>query len=130
MNSIENILKISMEHLRNLADANTIIGTPLSMPDGSTVIPVSKVGMGILSGGSDIPTKTPIRTSAEAIAEYPFGGTAAAGVGLTPVSFIVINQDGVKVMPVEYKSAADRFIDSLVPLLESVATNMKKNNCD
>lgn len=127
MNSIENILTISMEHLRNMADANTIIGTPITLCDGSTVIPVSKVGMGLLTGGADIPTKTPIRAAADAAAEYPFGGTTAAGMGLTPVSFIVIKDSNVKILPVEYNSSVDRLIDSFIPLIDSIANRL--NNC-
>lgn len=122
MNSIENILKISMEHIRNLVDANTIVGSPINLCDGSTIIPISKVGMGLVSGGLDIPTKTPIKKSAEdQQATYPFGGTAAAGMGLSPIAFIIVQNDTVKILPVEYKSAVDRLIDTALPIINTIA---------
>lgn len=128
MNSIENIMKLSMEHVRNLIDANTIIGTPIALPSGGTVIPVSKVAMGLLSGGSDIPAKTPIKTSAQGIFDYPFAGTAVTGMTLTPVSFIVVNDD-IKVLPVDYKSSVDRLIDTILPVVDKVAGSLK-GNCE
>ena len=127
MNSIEDVLKISMENLRSLADANTIIGTPVSLCDGSTVIPVTRVIMGILTGGSDIPVKTAIQESAQCMAQDPFGGTTAAGVGLTPVSFIVVQNGEAKVMPVEYNNSVDRLIDVIMPLVNAVAGKIKCN---
>ena len=123
MNSIESILKISMEHVRGLVDANTVIGTPFETSDGSMIIPVSKVGMGLLSGGADIPTKTPVKANAEGIAEYPFGGTCAVGMGLTPVSFLVCKNGEVRVLPVEYNSALDRLIDLVLPALDKLVKN-------
>lgn len=128
MNSIDNILKISMEHIRNLVDANTVIGTPIALPDGSYVIPVTKVGMGLLSGGCDIPTANPIKKSAEAVcSEYPFGGTAAVGMGLSPVAFITVKDGDIKFTPVEYKSAVDRLIDTAIPILNSIAEKLIPN---
>lgn len=131
MKSIENILKISMEHIRHLVDANTIVGSPINLCDGSTIIPISKVGMGLLSGGCDIPTKNPIKKSADdagLCAEYPFGGTAAVGMGLSPIAFIIVQNETIRVMPVEYKSSVDRLIDTVIPIISSIADKCIPNN--
>ena len=54
-NAIEGILGVSMEKIREMVDVNTIIGDPISAPNGTTIIPVSKVSFGFASGGSDLP---------------------------------------------------------------------------
>ena len=68
-NNVEGLMGVSVDKIRELVDANTVIGTPMAMPDGSTLIPVSKVSYGFASGGSDLPSKT---------ADGLFGGGAGA----------------------------------------------------
>ena len=83
-NAIEGILGVSMEKIREMVDVNTIIGDPISAPNGTTIIPVSKVSFGFASGGSDLPTQ----------AAEKFAGGAGAGVTVKPQAFIVIKTDG------------------------------------
>lgn len=83
-NAIEGILGVSMEKIREMVDVNTIIGDPISAPNGTTIIPVSKVSFGFASGGSDLPTQ----------ATDKFAGGAGAGVTVKPQAFIVIKADG------------------------------------
>lgn len=83
-NAIEGILGVSMEKIREMVDVNTIIGDPISAPNGTTIIPVSKVSFGFASGGSDLPTQ----------AADKFAGGAGAGVTVKPQAFIVIKADG------------------------------------
>ena len=80
-NAIEGILGVSMEKIREMVDVNTIIGDPISAPNGTTIIPVS---FGFASGGSDLPTQ----------AAEKFAGGAGAGVTVKPQAFIVIKTDG------------------------------------
>ena len=56
---IKSLMDVTMEKIRQMVDSNTIIGNPMNLADGTTVIPVSKVTFGFASGGSDLPTKTP-----------------------------------------------------------------------
>lgn len=128
MNSIESIMRISLENVRDLVDANTIIGTPFSLPDGSLIVPVSRVGMGLVSGGADIPAKTQLKTSAEGVFEFPFAGVSAVGMSLSPVSFIVYQSSGVKLLPVSYDSPLDRLIDAVLPAVDKLVNTMKKDN--
>ena len=83
-NAIEGILGVSMEKIREMVDVNTIVGDAITSPDGTTIIPVSKVSFGFASGGSDLPTQ----------AAEKFAGGAGAGVTVKPVAFIVISRDG------------------------------------
>ena len=70
-NSIEGILGVSMEKIREMVDVNTIIGDAITSPDGTTIIPVSKVSFGFASGGSDLPTQAAESSPAEPVQALP-----------------------------------------------------------
>ena len=90
-NNVEGLMGVSVEKIRELVDANTVVGTPIAMPDGVTLIPVSKVSYGFASGGSDLPSKSTAGL---------FGGGAGAGINITPVAFISIREGQVNILPV------------------------------
>ena len=78
-------MSTSMEKIRELVDVNTIIGDPITSPDGTIIIPVSKVSFGFVAGGSDLPTKAP---------KDVFAGGSGAGITINPQAFIVVQRDG------------------------------------
>ena len=82
---VSDLLGISIEKIKEMADVNSIIGEPIKLPDGTTVIPVSKVSYGFASGGSDLPSKYD---------KDLFGGGAGAGVSIKHEGFLVIAPDG------------------------------------
>lgn len=82
---VSELLGISIEKIKEMADVNAIIGEPIKLPDGTTIIPVSKVSYGFASGGSDLPSKYD---------KDLFGGGAGAGVSIKPEGFLVISPDG------------------------------------
>ncbi len=88
--NIKGIMDVTMEKLRTMVDANIITGEPITVGD-ITLIPVSKVAFGLATGGSDFPSKT----GAEL-----FGGGGGAGVTVSPIAFIVISGENVKMLPV------------------------------
>lgn len=95
--TINEILGISMEKIKEMADTSAIIGDPITTPDGTTVIPISRVSYGFASGGSDLPSKYD---------KELFGGGAGAGVSIKPEGFLVISPDG-SVKMVTMDSASD-----------------------
>ncbi len=111
--TIEGILGVSMEKIRQMVDVNTIIGEPI-YTEGATIIPVSKVSFGFASGGSDLPAQ----------AAEKFAGGAGAGVTVKPVAFIVIKPDGdVRLLELGSKGGAvDSVIDALPGLIDKVKT--------
>lgn len=111
-NSIEGILGVSMEKIREMVDVNTIIGDPISAPNGTTIIPVSKVSFGFASGGSDLPAQ----------AAEKFAGGAGAGVTVKPQAFIVIKNDGdVELLELGGKtSPMEGIIDSIPGLIGKI----------
>ena len=93
---INDLLGISMEKVKEMADVNAIIGQPMKLEDGTSVIPVSKVSYGFASGGSDLPSKYD---------KDLFGGGAGAGVSIKPEGFLVISPDGTaRMVPIEPSS--------------------------
>lgn len=86
---IQGLMGTTMEKIRDMVDVNTIIGDPIITPDGTTIIPVSKVSFGFASGGSDIPAKVP---------KEVFGGGSGAGVSIQPLGFLVVHQGDVRLL--------------------------------
>lgn len=122
-NKISGIIETSLEQIKNVVDANTIIGTPINTPGGTTVIPVSKIMVGFASGGVDYVGKNAKSSSDEAHRAAPaatnFGGGGGTGVTVQPVGFLVISPDGsdVQLLNVGTAASGDK-IDSISNLIE------------
>ena len=105
-NNVEGLMGVSVDKIRELVDANTVVGTPIAVADGVTIIPVSKVSYGFASGGSDLPSKS---------SSDLFGGGAGAGINITPVAFLTVKNGEINLLPVVSKpDTVDRLV-SLVP---------------
>ena len=124
-NPIQGIMGTVMQKVREMVDVNTIIGDPITSPDGSTIIPVSKVTFGFASGGSDFPSKNP--------ESQLFGGGGGAGVTISPVAFLVVNNGDVKLLQI-YKNvnSTDKVIALVPELFDKIAAlfNNKKSKTD
>ena len=105
-NPVEGLMGVSVEKIREMVDANTVVGTPMALPDGTTLIPVSKVSYGFASGGSDLPSKT---------SHELFGGGAGAGINITPVAFITVKDGETNVLPIVAKPETNDRLVSMVP---------------
>ncbi len=119
-NSLGELMKITMEHIKTMADANTIVGTPIKA-EGVTLIPVSRMSFGMGGGGTEFTTK-----------QYPnqnFGGGSAASAKLEPVAFLVVREDGsVKLLPVAPPPATtvDRVIETVPEVVDKVTGFIEK----
>lgn len=114
-NSLGELMKITMEHIKTMADANTIIGTPIHT-EGVTLIPVSRMSFGMGGGGTEFSTKA-------GSAKDGFGGGSAASAKLEPVAFLVVREDGsVKLLPVAPPPATtvDRVIETVPEVVDKV----------
>lgn len=110
-NSIKNVMDTTMEKLRTMVDADTIIGTPIAVGN-ITLIPVSKVSFGLATGGSDFPSKNN---------QQLFGGGGGAGVTVNPVAFICVNGDNVHMMPIyNQMGTVDKAINMAPELIDKV----------
>ena len=119
--SAAGILEATIEKVKNLVNVSTIIGEPMNLESGITIIPVSKVTYGFASGGSDFPSKTN---------KELFGGGGGAGVTITPVAFLVISDGEVTLKHITtYDNAAERVVNLVPEMFDkvtSVVTKVKK----
>lgn len=128
---VEGLMLTAMESIRSMIDVNTIIGEPMEITANITIIPVSKVGFGLAAGGSDFKDETPEAYSrgqnSEEEIQYrlPFGGGAGVGASISPIAFIVIQNNTVKLMPVEHNNSVDKLIDYAPDLIEKVNKILK-----
>ena len=115
---LNDLMDTTMDKIRDMVDSNTIIGEPITTPDGVTVIPVSRVSFGFGAGGGDY-GKTDTAH---------FGGGAGAGVKVDPVAFLVIKDGLTRVMPVAIPAAAtvDRVLDLVPEVLDRVQNFVDK----
>lgn len=123
-NKLNEIISTALEEMRTISDGNTIIGEPINTPAGTIIIPVSKVSMGLVSGGVDYLGKN--STSAKN-PENNFGGGGATGLTISPVCFLVVTPDGkVESIGVETPvpsnpiSQATGMVESLPELIEKI----------
>ena len=109
---LSDMMRNTMEKIREMVDTNTIVGQPITTPDGVTLIPISKVSFGFGSGGGDY-GKAP---------KENFGGGSAAGVKIDPVAFLVIKDGVTRVMPVAVPpvSTMDRVVEMVPDIIDKV----------
>lgn len=109
--NIEAIMNVTLDNLKAMVDADTIIGTPITVGE-VTLIPISKVSFGLATGGSDIPSKNPSTL---------FGGGGGAGVTVTPIAFISISGTNVKMLQVNAElTPVNKLIDEAPELIGKV----------
>ena len=120
---IGDLMATTMQKIREMADANTIIGQPIQAEE-VTIIPVSKISMGFASGGSDFMTK-----NQKAEADNAFGGGSGAGVNISPVAFLIVKGDTVKLLPVAPPAGntVDRVVELVPEMFDKVTGYMEKN---
>ncbi len=127
---IQGLMKTAMENIKEMVDVNTIVGDPVETPDGSVILPISKVGFGFAAGGSEFLSETdPAYKKNDAnmaTVNLPFGGGSGGGVSITPIAFLVVNSQGVKVVPLDNQTHLfERLIDSVPQVFEKLQTLFK-----
>src|SRR5690606_34495037 len=92
---IQGLMQTAMENIRDMVDVNTIVGDPVECPDGSVIMPISRVGFGFAAGGSEWAGRNEsdagfASDASHAKVELPFGGGSGGGVSITPIAFLVV----------------------------------------
>jgi sporulation protein YtfJ len=113
--SASGILGTSIEKIKDLVDVSTIIGEPIKISDSIQIIPVSKVTYGFASGGTDFPSKNN---------QELFGGGGGAGITITPVAFLVVNNGNVSVKYINAAEGSVERVIGMVPDLVDKATDV------
>ena len=116
--NISSLMETTMSKIRDMVDVNTVVGAPITTPDGITVIPVSRISYAFATGGSDFRVK-----------EKPaFGGGNGAGVKIEPIGFLVVKDGSVRMVSITppANSTVDRVIEKAPELMDTIETFFKK----
>jgi len=133
---IEGLMQTAMENIKEMVDVNTIVGDPVQTPDGSVIMPISKVGFGFVAGGSDIRLdssngahSSTAHEGQTASVQSPFGGGSGGGVSITPIAFLVVGTHGVKVVPLDNNThLIERVIDSAPHVFDRIQGMLKRDH--
>lgn len=131
---IQGLMKTAMENLKEMVDVNTIVGDPVETPDGSVILPVSRVGFGFAAGGSefDLPEEKNglmghQHQNGEGSLKLPFGGGSGGGVSITPVAFLVVNANGIKMVHIDgHTHLYDRLLEFAPILVDKIQSLTKR----
>ena len=115
---INGLMGVTLDKIRELVNSDTIIGEPVSLPDGTTILPVSKVTFGVATGGSDFAAKQ---------SKELFGGGLRLGVTVAPVAFLVVKDGNVRTIQLaDPNNSLERAITMLPELVDKLAALLKK----
>ena len=115
---LPNMLQDTISKIREMVDVNSVIGDPITTPDGVTIIPVSKISVGFGGGGSDF------AKSANSSQDLPFGGGVGGGAKVTPICFLIVKDGNVRMMPVAApaNTTADRIVEMIPDTLDKISS--------
>ena len=113
---LPNMLDSTIQKIKEMVNVNSVIGEPISTPDGVTIIPVSKVSVGFGGGGSDFVNKSG--------GDNPFGGGVGGGVKVTPICFLIVKDGNVRMMPVAQpaNTTADRIVEMVPDTIDKLTS--------
>lgn len=118
---LQDVMGVTMDKVKGMIDADSIIGKPINLEDGTIIIPVNRVSYGFASGGSDLPTKQ----------TGNFAGGGGAGITMEPVAFLVIKNDSVRVMQINaHSGTVDKIVDSFPDMVDKVSGLVKGKKDD
>ncbi|NMB33796.1 MAG: sporulation protein YtfJ [Clostridium sp.] len=131
---IQGLMTTAMESIKDMVDVNTIVGDAVQAPDGTVIIPISKVTFGFAAGGGEY---SPICTIGErgdpgsnkaesATVDFPFAGGSGAGVSINPVAFMVVGQGQIKLLPINANNSLEKLLDMIPDLVERANTSIKR----
>ncbi|MCI8618764.1 MAG: sporulation protein YtfJ [Oscillospiraceae bacterium] len=114
---LPNMVENTLAKIKEMIDANTVVGSPITTTEGVTILPISKISIGFAGGGSDFVSKNANKF------DNPFGGGTGAGVNITPVAFLVIREDSVRMLPIAapVSNTADRVVEMIPDVLDKIS---------
>lgn len=132
---IENIMKTTMENIKEMIDVNTIVGDAVETSEGTVIIPVSRVSFGFVAGGGEYGEDLPIEKGnriSESINSssqdsLPFAGGTGAGVSVNPIAFLVVSKNKIKLLPVNFNTTVDRVVELVPQVVEQIQDLIDKN---
>ena len=112
-------LKQSIAKIKEMVDANTVVGDPVTTPDGVTLVPVSRVSVGFAGGGGDLVKQR----------DGCVGGSGA-GIKIDPIGFLVVKDGVVRMLNIQPPAITtlDRVLDLVPQLLDRAEAFIDKKN--
>ncbi|OPZ87538.1 MAG: putative spore protein YtfJ [Firmicutes bacterium ADurb.Bin419] len=133
---IQGLMTTAMESIKDMVDVNTIVGDAVQAPDGTIIIPISKVTFGFAAGGGEYNSCCKVmiegedgnnkEVEAEGSGKHPFAGGSGAGVSINPVAFMVVGQGQIKLLPVNVNASVEKILDLIPDLIEKANDTIKK----
>ncbi len=117
---IEGLMKTAMESIKEMIDVNTVVGDPVEAPDGSVIIPISRVACGFAAGGGEFEVSGEGKGGGDESQMPAFGGGSGAGVSVKPIGFLVAGNGQVRLLPVDGNAAIDRIIDMAPQIVNQI----------
>lgn len=111
---VENVLEQTLKNLRAIVDVDCIVGNSI-VKDETTIIPISKVSVGFVSGGGEYDSKKKIKAPS-----YPFAGGSGGGCNLTPIGFLVVRKEKVDFVKVNHENNIEKVIDIVDNFIKSI----------
>ena len=113
--NINEMIGTMMDSIKEVVKVSTVVGNEVNAPDGSVIIPVTKVSCGFGATGVEIPTKSAIKE------EYPFGGGSGGGLSIEPMGFMVLKEGNVRIVPmVSEQTTVEKVIDMVPPMVDKL----------
>lgn len=136
---IEALMTTAMQSIKEMVDVNTIVGDAVQTPDGTVIIPISKVTFGFAAGGGEYSYSMECMQenggngadedeAQDSSQEYPFAGGSGAGVSINPVAFMVVGNGHIRLLPVNINSTVDKLLDLVPELLCKMEAMIKKKD--
>ena len=119
-NPINEILVSTLDKFKNIASVDSVVGSPISLTDGTTLIPISKVSAGFISGGGQYDAK-----NAKGSEDYPFSGGGGSGYCIHPLGFVSVRLGQVKMISIDGKNSFDKILEIIPSVISSIGETKK-----
>ena len=123
-NPINSLLDISLDNIARMVDINKVVGTPMRVDQNNVVIPISRVTFGFGAGGSEFTTKNSTKAYDLELSEelFPFGGGSLGGISINPSSFVIVNNNEIKIVNSEGNSS---LIEKVLEIVKETISSKK-----
>lgn len=124
---INDLLNISLDSVIRMVDTSKIVGTPIDLGNNRFIIPISKVSFGFGAGGSEFTNASPDKrktffNSEVSEEKFPFGGGSGGGISINPSSFILVNNDEIKIVNSE---GANSLVERILEVIKESISSKK-----
>jgi len=130
MHPIENIMQTAMSEIKEMVDVNTIVGDPVISTDGATIIPITRVSFGFVAGGGEYGEAVKARGSGQQDntpnQPHPFAGGAASGVSISPVGFLVVDENNIELMPVSGRTLVEHLLEAVPDFIMEIKDALRR----